>query len=154
MSCGSQLTIPDTAGTSPDPAGTNTHTRSSNPIRQVILLIPHSRLYPPYRSHLHPPSLSFSSTTLPSSQEHKAKSSLSISPCHNHKLTPSTAYTKYSISPRSTVSRSQPDLELTPECSFSFRRTSLPIDRHQPVLHKNFKGKVTLSHSHVCELTN
>jgi len=36
--------------------------------------------------------------------EHKVKLSLSISPCHNHELTPSTAYTKYSIIPRSTVS--------------------------------------------------
>jgi len=142
------------AGTSTDLAGNNTDTRSSNPIRQVILLISHSRLYPPYRSYLHSPSLSFSSTTLPSSQEHKAKSSHSISPCHNHELTPSTAYTKYSISPRSTVSQNQLDFDLTPECSFSFRRTSLPIDRHQRVLHKSFKGKVTLSHSPGCELTN
>jgi hypothetical protein len=39
------------------------------------------------------------------------------------------------------------------ECIISFPRTSLPIDRHQPVLHK-FKGKFTLSHSHGCELTN
>jgi len=39
-------------------------------------------------------------------KEHEVKSSLSISPCHNHELTPSTAYTKYSIIPRSTVSRS------------------------------------------------
>jgi len=148
------LTIPDTAGTSAHPAGINTDTRSSNPIRQVVLLMSHSRSYPPYRSHLHPPSLTFSSTTLPSSQEHKVKSSLSISPCHNRELTPSTAYTKYSISPRWTVSRSQPHFELTPECSFSFRRTSLPIYRHQPVLHKSFRGKVTLSHSHGCELTN
>jgi len=29
--------------------------------------------------------------------EHKVKSSLSLSPCHNHELTPSTAYTMYSI---------------------------------------------------------
>jgi len=40
--------------------------------------------------------------------EHEVKSALSISPCHNHELTPSTAYTKYSIIPRSTDSRSQP----------------------------------------------
>jgi len=42
-----------------------------NPIRQVVLLISHSRSYRPYRSHLHPTSLSFSSTTLPSSQNTK-----------------------------------------------------------------------------------
>jgi len=29
--CASQLTIPDTAGTSPDPAGNDTDTRSSKP---------------------------------------------------------------------------------------------------------------------------
>jgi hypothetical protein len=40
--------------------------------------------------------------------EHEVKSALSISPCHNHELTPSTAYTKYSIIPRSTDSHSQP----------------------------------------------
>jgi len=31
--------------------------------------------------------------------EDKVKSSLSISPCHNHKSTPSTVYTEYSIHP-------------------------------------------------------
>ena len=68
-----------------------------NSIRQVVLLISHSRSYSPYHSHLHPPSLSLLCTTLPSSQEHKVKSSLSISPCHHHELTLSTAYTEYSI---------------------------------------------------------
>jgi len=68
-----------------------------NPIRQVVPLISHSRSYPPYRSHLHPPSLPFLSTTLPSSQEHNVKSSLSFSPCHHHELTLSAAYTEYSI---------------------------------------------------------
>ena len=74
-----------------------------NPIGQVVLLISHSRSYPPYRSHLHPPSLSFLSTTLPSSQEHKVKSSLSISPCHHHQLTLSAVYTEYSIHLRLSV---------------------------------------------------
>jgi len=68
-----------------------------NPIRQVIPLISQLHSYPPYRSHLHPPSLSFSSTTLPSLQEHKVKSSLSVSPCHHHELTPSAAYAECSI---------------------------------------------------------
>jgi len=45
------------------------------------------------------------------------------------------------------------DFKLTPECSYSFRHTSLPVDRHQPVLHKSFKGKVTSSDSHCFELT-
>jgi len=136
-----------------------------NPIRQVVPLISQVRSYPPYRSHLHPPSLSFSSTTLPSLQEHKVKSSLSISPCHHHELTPSAAYAECSIhrvqhTPSTAYtydclsSLHSHDFELTPECSFSFRRTSLPIDCHQPVLHKSFRGKVTLSHSHGFELTN
>jgi hypothetical protein len=103
ISCMSQLTIPDTAGTGHDPADNDTDTRSSGPNHEVVLLISHSRLYPPYRSHLHPPSLSFLSTTLPSSQEHKVKSSLCISPCHHHELTLSAAYTEYSIQQRLSV---------------------------------------------------
>jgi len=46
------------------------------------------------------------------------------------------------------------DFELNPECSFTFRRTILPINRHQPVLHNSFKGGVTSSQSHGFELTN
>jgi len=42
-----------------------------NPIRQVVPLISHIHSYPPHCSHLHPPSLSFSSITLPSSQDTK-----------------------------------------------------------------------------------
>jgi len=67
-----------------------------NPIRQVALLISHIRSYPAYRSPLHPPSRSFLFTTLSSSQEHQVKSSLSISPCNDHELTPSAAYTECS----------------------------------------------------------
>ena len=37
-----------------------------------------------------------------------SESSMSISPCHDHELIPSTAYTKYCIIPWSTFSRSQP----------------------------------------------
>jgi len=58
-------------------------------IRQVILLISHSRSYPPYRSHVYPPSLSFLSTTVPSSQVHNVKSSLS--------MPSSCVHTEYSI---------------------------------------------------------
>jgi len=68
-----------------------------NPIGEAVLLISRSCSYPAYRFHLHPPSLPFSSTTLPSSQEHKDKSSLPISQCHLHELTLSAAYTEYSI---------------------------------------------------------
>jgi len=67
-----------------------------NPIRQVEPLISHIRSYPPHHSHLHPISLFLvhNSTIV---AEHKVKLSLSISPCHDYELTPSTAYTEYSI---------------------------------------------------------
>jgi len=120
-----------------------------NPIRQVIPLIYQVRSYPPYRPHLCPPSLSSSSTTLPSLEEHKVKSSISISPCHHHEITPSAAYTYDCLSSIHSL-----DFELTTECSFSFQRTSLQIDCHQPVLHRRFIGKVTLSRSHGFKLTN
>jgi len=68
-----------------------------NPIRQVVLQISHRHSYPPYCAHLHPPSLCFSSTTLPSSQAHQVQSSLSVFPCHHHEFTMSAAYTEYSI---------------------------------------------------------
>jgi len=42
-----------------------------NPIRQVVPLISHIRSYLLHRSHLHPASLSFSSTSQPSSQNTK-----------------------------------------------------------------------------------
>jgi len=112
-----------------------------NPTWQVVPLISHIRLYPPHHYHLHPPSLSFSSTTSTIIAEYNGKSSLSISPCHDHELTPSTsihqvqhtqstAYTKYSIHQvqhtRDCLSslRSH-DYELNPEYSFSFRGASL-----------------------------
>jgi len=109
ISCASQFTIPDTAGTGPDLVCNNTDTRSSQPNQA-------SRT----------PDFSYSSTSFSSSSpislflvhnsttiipKHKVKSSLSISPCHDHELTPSTsihrvqhtpstAYTEYSIHPR------------------------------------------------------
>jgi len=97
--CASQLITPDTAGTSLDAACNFTDTRSSQPNQA-------SRT--PDSSYL-----LVSSTSFPSSShisfflvhhstiiaEHKAKSSLSISPCHDHELTLSTAYTEYKNSP-------------------------------------------------------
>jgi len=70
-----------------------------NPIKRVVLLISHIRSHPPYRSHLHLPSLPVLSTTLPSLQEHNVHSSCSISPCHDHQLTLSAVYTECSIHP-------------------------------------------------------
>ena len=79
-----------------------------NPISQVVLLISHSRSYPPNCSHLHSPSLSFSSTTLPSSQNTKlSHPSLSvhamIMSSHRVKHTLSTAYSECYIIPRLSV---------------------------------------------------
>ena len=120
-----------------------------NPLRQVVLLISRIRSYPPYCSHLHPPSLSILSTTLPSSQAHKDKSYDSICPCHEQELILSAAYTEVCQS----FLHSQ-NYELTPGCSPGIWRTSRRIDHHQPVLYMNVKGKVTSSHSDGFESTN
>jgi len=133
-------------------------------VADVLLLISHNCSNPPYCFHLDPPSLSFLSTTLPSSQEHKVKSSSSISPCHQHEFTlcatyaehsinivqhtPSTAYTYDHLS-----SLHSHNFKLTSKWSCSIWHTSLPIDRHRPVLHQSFKVKVTSSHSRVFVLT-
>jgi len=73
-----------------------------NPFRQVVLLISHICWYPPYHSHLHPPSLFLihNSTII---AEHKVKSSLTTSLCQDHELTPSTAYTQYSMQLRLSI---------------------------------------------------
>jgi len=96
-----------------------------NPIRQVVPLISHIRSYPPYCSHHHPASLLIvlNSTII---AEHKVKSTLSISPCHDHQLTPSTAYTErtaFTHDCRSSLHSH--NYKLTPECSFSFWHASL-----------------------------
>jgi len=73
-----------------------------NPLSEILPLVSHIRSYLPHCSHLHPPSLSFSSTTLPSSQNTKF-SDPSLSPhgmimsWHRVQHTPSTTYTEYSI---------------------------------------------------------
>jgi len=97
IGCAGQLTIPDTRGTSPDRAQTNTHTRSS--LTKMASRTPDFS-YPLVSS------MSFSSSSPISLfpvhnstviAEHKVKWSLSISQWHDHELTPSTAYTEYSI---------------------------------------------------------
>jgi len=68
---------------------------------------------------------------------------------HGVQHTPSTASTQDCLS-----SLHSHDYELTPECRFSFRRTSLhdrPPSASSPW---ELKGKDTLSHSHGCDLTN
>jgi len=97
ISCASQLTIPTTAGKSPDPACSCTDTRSSQ-LNQERCTWDFS--YP----HLF--SISFSSSSPISLflvhnstiiAEHKVKSSLSISACHDHELTVSKPYTEHCI---------------------------------------------------------
>jgi len=78
-----------------------------NQISEVVPLVSQFRSYPPHCSHLHCPSLSFSTTTSTIITELIVKSFLSISPCrdleltlststHRVQQTPSTAYTEYS----------------------------------------------------------
>ena len=149
ISCAIRYTIPDTAGLSRDPACNSTETRSFQPAEA-------SRT--PDLSYPFISSTSFSSSSPISLflvhnsniiTEHKVQLSLSVSPCNDHELTLSTAYTEYSThrvqhTPRaadteSSIHRVQhtlstqdclsslhsDDYELTPESSFSFRRTSL-----------------------------
>ena len=97
IQCASQLTIPDTAGKSPDPACDYTDT---------MLLQPNQASRTRDFSYPLVSSTSFSSSSPISLflvhnstiiAEHKVKSSLSISPCHDHELTPSKAYTEHCI---------------------------------------------------------
>jgi len=165
ISCASQFTIPNMAGASHVPEYNNTDTRSSQPNQASST---------PDFSHPLISSTSFSSSSpislflLHNSTiiaEHKVKSSVCISPCHDHEFTPSTAYTEYSIhgvqhtpSTASTQdclsSLHSHDHELTPECSFSFRCASLHDWPPSASLAWELQGKVILSHSHGCELTN
>jgi len=162
--CASQLTIPDTAGTSPDPACNYTDRRTSQP-NQASRTPDFSYLLISSTSFLSSSHISLFlihiSTII---AQHKVKSSLSISPWHDQELTPSTAYTEYSIHRvQHTLSTSlkdwvsslhSHDYELTPECSFSFRCPSIhdrPPSASSPW---ELKGEVTLSHSPSCELTN
>jgi len=124
------------AGMSPDPACNYTDTRSSQPNQASHTL---DLSYPLVSSTSFSSSSPISLFLVHNSTiiaEHKVKSSLSISPCHDHELTPSTAYIEYNIhrvqhtpSTASTQdclsSFHSHDYELTPECSFSFRRASL-----------------------------
>jgi len=125
-----------------------------NPICQVIPLISQMCSYPPHCSHLHPPCLSFSSTTLPSSQNTMLSHPLLshhvvIMSWHRVQHTPSTISTHYCVS--SLHSR---NYELTPECSFICLLASLhdrPWSASSPW---QLQGEVTLSHSNGRKLTN
>ena len=97
ISCASQFTIPNTAGTSPDQAWNYIDTRSSQP--NLASRTP-DYSYPLVSSTSFSSSSPISLSLVPNSTiiaEHKVKSSHSISPCHDHELAPSIAYTEYSI---------------------------------------------------------
>jgi hypothetical protein len=109
-----------------------------NPIRQVIPLIAYVHSYTPHHSHLHHPSVAFSSTTLQSSQNTKlshpsATRHVMIISWHWVYHTSSTPSIQDSLS-----SLHSHDYKLTLECNLSFQRAS-PCE---------LKGKVTLTHSH------
>jgi len=121
-----------------------------NPIRQVLPLMSHIRSYPPDCSHSHPASLFLvlNSTII---VEHKVKSSFlslyaMIMSWHQVQHSPSTTSTHDCQS-----SLHSHDYNLTPECSFSFRRASI---QDQPALLESSKVKILRPHPHGSALTN
>ena len=158
------------AGTSRDLVCNYTNRRSSHPNQASHTPDLSYPLVYSQCSHLYPPSLSFSSTTLPSSQntilsnpflslhamimswqwvQHTSSTTYTEYSIHRVQHTPSTASTQDCLS-----SIHSHDYKLTPECRFSFWRAFLydrPSSASSPCA---LKGKVTLSHSHVCKSTN
>jgi len=114
ISCGSKSTIHPKADTSPDPAVNNTDRRSSKP-NQASHTLDFSGLLVSCISFTSssPISLIFihNSTIV---AEHKVKSSLFISPCNDHELTLSAAYTEYSIHLRLSAVRSFSSFRVDP----------------------------------------
>jgi len=159
-SCASQFTIPDTADNSPHPPGNNTDMRSSkNNQASCTPYFSGPLLYSISFSSSSPVSLFLvhNSTIIARTQSSVIPLYLSLpssgvnTECSVRRMlhTPTAAYTSDCLSSLHSL-----DFELTPECSFSFWRTSLQIDCHRPVLHNSFTGKVTSSHSHGFKSTN
>ena len=146
ISCASQFTIDDTAGTSPDSTCTYNDTRTSQS-NQVSRTPDFS--YPLVSSTSFSSSSPISLFLVHNSNiitEHKVKLFLSISPCHDDELTPST---------QDCLSFFHSHVyELTPECSFSFWRTSVHDQQPSASSPWELHGEVTLSLSDSCELTN
>jgi len=97
ISCASQFTIPDTAGTRSNLACNFTDTRLSQP-NPASHTPDYS--YPLISSPSFLSSFPISLFLVHNSTiiaEHKVKLSLSILPCHNHELVPIIAYTEYRI---------------------------------------------------------
>jgi hypothetical protein len=216
-----QFTLPNTTGASPDPMCNYTDRWSSQPNQASCT--PHFS-YPLIScrsfSSSYPISL-FLVYNCIIIAEHKVRSSISVSPCHDHELTPSTAYTKYNMlrpshtptityteyiltlsrcihrvhayteyictpstcihqvhayteymrTPNTCVHRVQhtpspvstlvgfsslhsPEYVLTPKWSFSIHCAFLPDRLRSASPPWELNGKVTLSHSHVCDLTH
>jgi len=180
ISCASQYTIPGKAGTCPELTCNITDTTCSQS-NQATCTCDFS--YPLVSSALSLSSSPISLFLVHNSTiitEHKVQSLLSISLCHNHEVTPSTAYTENSIQwvqhtlsttytevsihrvqhTSSTASTQDclsclhsDDFELTPECSFSFQRASLSDRPPSASSQWELKGEVTFSHSNGCEFT-
>jgi len=166
--CASQVTMPDSAGTSPDPVCNYTDTRSSQPKQASCnsdFSYPLESSTSCSSSSLIPPFLVHNSTII---AEYNVKLFLSISPCHDHELTLSTAYTEYSIhrlqytpstaytevphTPRTAPTQdclySLPshDYVMTPACSSASGVHPYRVTRHQPALHDSSNVK---SHCHI-----
>jgi len=157
--CVRQFTITHTAGTGSDLAYNNADTTSSQP-KQASCTSDSS--YPLVSCTLFSSSSPISLFVVHNSTiiaEHYVKSSLSISPCHDHELTPSTSihWVQHTLSTAYTqdclCSLHSHDYKSTPECSFSFWRASLHDQLPSASLPWELKDIVTLSHSHICEST-
>jgi len=137
----------------------------SNSISQDLPLISPMRSYAPHLVHFHSPSLVVSSTTTPLLQNTKLSHpsvSLHVMIMNWHQVqhTPSTWIDRVKHTPSTTSSQDRlsslhsHDYELTPGCSFNFWCSSLydwPPSASSP---SELKGKVTLSHSNCCKLSN
>jgi len=147
--CASAFTIPDMGGTCPDPACNNTNTRSSQPTEAgdtPDVSYPLESCTSTTSSSPVSLCLVHNSTII---AKHKVRSSLSLAACHDHEPTPSTASTNDSLG-----SLGSHDEELTPECSFDFRRASLQDRLPSASSLCELNGTVTVSHSHGCKSTN
>jgi len=119
ISCPSQFTFPDTAGTSPNPVHNITDMRSSK-LNQasctpdVSYLLLSSILF---SSSSHITCFLIHNSTIIA--EHKVKSTLCISPCHDHELTPSCSIHRVQHTPSAAYTKPIIPLRLSVVPSFS-----------------------------------
>jgi hypothetical protein len=92
--------------------------------------------------------------------EYYVQPCLSIAPCHNHVLTPRTAYTVYNIQRVNHLPKIVCHLFICMITNWplhiasAFSVPPYMIDRHQTSSPWELKGNITLSQSHSCKLTN